>query len=224
MSGKIKFHISCCGRSGSNYVHQCLQAMGLSALHEMNDTWPFPGNKGITYVAKNPAMFNAYDGIIGWKWAALTPVYSGRFPKQFHLVRNPIKAIESATTHSDGLFTQIEKIIGSPKFLTGKEDESTIRLGRAVNYWIKYNQRFGANKIILNVEKFTNGGESLLLFCEEVGIKHDCGQLIDYIPKNVNERKKAKRRVGVTSQLIKELFPKEAEEIDSLSEKYGYKL
>lgn len=218
----MRFHISCCGRSGSKYVTAALKAMGLSVLHEMGDDWPFPQKNGIAFVAKNPSMFSLYQGIVGWKWSLLTPKYAAKATHQFHLVRHPLRAIESATTHADSLFSLVERHLGEADFLTPSMGEEDVRLGRAINYWIAYNQAFDQDKAILRLESFAKGGESLNLFCDVLGIRPEVQDLVAFLPADINERKKAKRRVSVTKDLLLERFPDQYEILRKLGESYGY--
>ncbi|MFV8782428.1 hypothetical protein ACNKU7_08415 [Microbulbifer sp. SA54] len=221
---KKRFHISCCGRSGSKYIAQALRSMGFSVLHEMGDDWPYPKEYGIKYIAQNPRMFRNFDTIVGWKWSILTPRYSESFPIQFHMVRNPISAIESATTHSDALFNQVERHLGKPNFLSSFDDEENIRLGRAVNYWISYNQRFSAGKPILRIEDFSKEGRSLEKFCEILNLPTSIGLLLEHLPKDLNTRKMANRRVGLNWRKLHETFPQQAEKILSMGIQYGYEI
>ncbi|WP_226662006.1 hypothetical protein [Microbulbifer aggregans] len=219
---KKKFHISCCGRSGSKYVAAALKNMGFSVLHEMGDDWPFPQGNGIKYIAQNSDIFQNYDGIIGWKWSLLTPRYAESFDLQFHMVRNPISAIESATTHADSLFSTVERHLGMPEFLSGVESEETIRLGRAINYWLRYNEAFGKGKPILKVEDFSNAGATFMTFSEMVGGAQKAGELLGFLPKDINARKQAKRRVSLTWKKLGQKFPVQADQVRLLAESYGY--
>lgn len=221
---KKRFHISCCGRSGSKFITEALRSMGFSVLHEMGDDWPYPKEYGIKYVAQNPKIFRNFDAIVGWKWSILTPRYSESFPIQFHMVRNPISAIESATTHSDALFAQVERHLGKPDFLSSSDDEEKVRLGRAVNYWINYNERFSVGKPILRIEDFTHKGKSFETFCETINMPTTTGFLLEYLSKNVNTRKLASRRVALNWKKLAETFPQQAEKILSMGVKYGYQI
>lgn len=218
----MRFHISCCGRSGSKYVTAALNCMGLSVLHEMGDDWPFPQKNGIAFVAKNPGMFSLYQGIVGWKWSILTPKYAAKAPHQFHLVRHPLRAIESATTHADSLFTLVERHLGEADFLTDSMTDEDIRLGRAIHYWISYNSVFAREKPILRLESFSKDGESLNLFCDALGIRPEVQDLVAFLPTDINERKKARRRVNVTEERLLERFPRQYETILKIAESYGY--
>ncbi|WP_444931471.1 hypothetical protein ACJJIF_06750 [Microbulbifer sp. SSSA002] len=219
---KKKFHISCCGRSGSKYVAAALRNMGFAVLHEMGDDWPFPKERGIKYIAQNRNIFRNYDGIVGWKWSLLTPRYAESFNLQFHMVRNPISAIESATTHADSLFTQVERHLGKADFLTGDEPIELVRLGRAINYWLRYNSEFAQGKPILKVEDFSIAGSTFVTFCEMVGGSKMAGELLDFLPKDVNARKDAKRRVSLSWEKLDEHFPQQASLVRGMAEKYGY--
>ncbi|WP_173931794.1 hypothetical protein [Chelativorans sp. Marseille-P2723] len=219
---KKTFHISCCGRSGSKYVARALSSMGISVLHEMGDDWPFPQKLGIKYIAANPRLFANYDGLIGWKWSLLTPKYAAKKAVQFHLVREPVKAIESATTHLDSLFKFIESKLGEPDFIPEGADNAVIRLGRAVNYWLRYNRAFGREKILLRLEDFTSKGQSSTLFCEAIGANPAATKLIDNLPSNINARPAATRRVPASWERIEELFPSKLAELREMAAEYGY--
>ena len=157
-----RFHISCCGRSGSRFIWLALNSMGINCIHEMEETWPmtventklgkksnWPQNfamdkdplDNIRFFPRNKKLFKNWKGIVGWKWALLTPRFSKTFECQFHLVRDPIKAIESATTHKEILFEYIEKKLGSPNFIKPEFSEDIKLVGRSINYWIRYNSK-----------------------------------------------------------------------------------
>ncbi|MEM7318636.1 MAG: hypothetical protein AAF408_06380 [Pseudomonadota bacterium] len=223
MSSKPTFHISCCGRSGSNYVYEALKQMGFSCLHEINETWPFPGDLGIKYIARNPEMFAAYDGLIGWKWAVLAPQLAAGMDLQFHLVRHPLAAIESATTHRDSLFTNIEKYIGRPDYIDRITDEQMQLLARAVNYWISYNQQIGQGKILLKVEEFKPNAPAMEAFLNKMAVPAVASDLARHIPKNVNQRKTSARRVPITLDVLSDLLPGPVlQQMQDLAESYGY--
>ena len=69
-------------------------------------------------------------------------------------MRNPIKAIESATTHTTLLFDFVEKKLGAPDFINDDFSEDIKLVGRSLNYWIKYNKQISKGKVIINLEDF----------------------------------------------------------------------
>jgi hypothetical protein len=203
--------------------------MGFSVLHESNKTWPIEANKGICIFEDNKTWFDNYDGIIGWKWALLTPQYAATFPVQFHLVRDPLMAIQSAMTHSDSLFKNVEKHLGYPESIPPNADKKLIKLTRAINYWIRYNEVIGKNKCILQVETFKPQGKSLTLFCEKTNSSLSAGSLISQLPTNINTRQtrfpfaRLKRsRFKLTWALLEKHFPKELKTLDKMKALYGY--
>lgn len=226
---KERFHIACCGRSGSTFIYQALSRMGISILHESNQTWPIKPEYGIHYIAKHPDIFREYQGIIGWKWRLLTPSFSETFPLQFHLVRTPLRTIESALTHTDNLFHQVEKYIGKPYFIPAHYDEKQIKLGRAINYWIQYNKLAHKDSILLQIESFTPHGNSFQIFCKHVHLSTSIGQLFSTLPTNINTRQwsfhfkrfKMKRR-KITWSLIKKDYPSQMQIIHEMAYRYGY--
>ncbi len=216
-----RFHVSCCGRSGSKYLALALNTMGISTLHEMGNDWPFEQSKGIKFFAENPALFTNYRGIVGWKWSILTPKYAERFPVQFHMVRHPLSAIESATTHADSLFNQVENALGKPDFISSN-DENVIRLGRAINYWINYNQKFAKDKTIFCVEEFKNGTKTVDNFLNMIEAPTNPSALLESLSTNVNSRPNATKRVGCSWELINKHYPSQKKVLIEMAEKYGY--
>lgn len=218
---KLRFHVSCCGRSGSMYLADAVRAMGFSVLHEMKCTWPFRVANVRELAANEKALAN-YDGFVGWKWALLTPDLVGPLPVQFHLVRRPDRAIESATTHSDKLLRAVESRLGGPDFPFNSDDERETRLARAVNYWVRYNERFDQGKVLLRIEDFRPGGASLLAFCAETGSPVEATAALSHMPRSVNARPKSKRRVATTWAGLQRLFPSACQRIERLADRYGY--
>lgn len=203
--------------------------MGISVLHESNHSWPFNPEKSIQYIANNPDLFEHYQGIIGWKWALLTPAYAETFSLQFHLVRSPVKAIQSALTHTDRLFKQVERYIGKPDFIPSHYNKKQIKLGRAINYWIRYNNFIAKNKTLLQVESFTPYGRSFLDFCELTHLSAKPGQLFSDLPKNINTRKKRfqlpqfkRNRQTLCWKHIQRDYPSKIDIILEMANRYGY--
>ncbi len=219
---RFKFHISCCGRSGSKFVAAALRNMGLSVLHEMGDDWPFPSERGIKFIPQNQAAFVLYDGIIGWKWSMMTPKIARNSVHQLHLVREPIAAIESATTHLDSLFRRIESTLGEPTGLESTLGDENKRLLRAVHYWVRYNETYGSEKQVILLEEFQPGGRSFESACDTLEIPEAPRMLASLIPKDVNARKKATRRVKASVERIQEVAPTYLDRLKALAEEYGY--
>lgn len=217
-----RFHISCCGRSGSKYLAKAIRNMGISIIHEMGDDWPIDRSFGVKYFAANPRKFDNFFGIVGWKWALLTPKYASTFEVQFHMVRHPLLAIESATTHADSLFTQIESKLGSPRSLPKGTPEDMVRLGRAINYWIRYNQKFSTNKTLLRVEEFTENGASADLFCSLIDAPKEPIELLSSVSTSTNSRPKALRRVRLDWAMLEANFSPETTTLRRLLDEYGY--
>ncbi len=217
-----RFHISSCGRSGTKYVAEAIRCMGVSVIHEMGDDWPIPSDAGVAYFAKHKKKFRNYRGVIGWKWSLLTPGFAAAFPVQMHMVRHPVPAITSATTHSPRLFETIEARLGPTDFIQDGWSEEKIWVARAINYWIRYNTEFSANKTVLKVEEFTASGAATQKFCELTGAEPSASDLIDNIPKNVNARPKASRRVEISWALLDAEFPEQAARLRELARGYGY--
>lgn len=224
-----RFHIACCGRSGSTYLYHALQKMGLSVLHESNHSWPFKAKRNIQYFAQHPEMFSNYQGIIGWKWTLLTPEYVQRFPIQFHLVRSPLAAIQSAMTHSNRLFNQVERHIGLPDFIPSHYSKKKVKLGRAINYWINYNRLVNTNKILLRLESFSSHDKSFKLFCKTVNCSTESGFLFTTLPSTINTRKSIFQlrylnaySPTLTWEYIKHIYPNQARILYDMALEYGY--
>ncbi len=196
--------------------------MGFAVLHEKKDTWPFARNTGLRLLAKNSRAFDNYDGFVGWKWSINYPELVKSLPLQFHLVRHPVRAIESATTHKDGVFDHVEAALGKPAFLSGNEPPDIQRIGRAVNYWLAYNKAFAPGKILLRVEDFAPGKPSLTAFCKATGTNETAARLIRRQRTDVNARPEWERRVPVTWGILRSAFPEPAQEIADLMRTYGY--
>jgi|GEM_PF-3164564 len=198
--------------------------MGFSVIHEMGDDWPIEIDEGVSFFASNPRVFANYDGIVGWKWSLLTPRYAERFPIQIHLVRHPVGAIESATTHADSLFTSIERRLKAPSFIDDSLSEEMVRLGRAVNYWIEYNKTIGEGKRTIRLEDFRPGGDSANIFCELTGTPTEAQQLIAGVSTATNARPEAKRRVKTSWEILDAVFPEQAAILKEMAVGYGYEV
>lgn len=194
--------------------------MGLPTLHEKVSERPFV-NKPLRWVARNPRIFSHYKGTIGWRWDIDCPALTKTALYQFFLARDPVKVLDSAVTHSDGLFTLVEKKIGV-RYKHDFEQEGDKLLSRAANYWLGYVENFAKNRILLKVEEFHRGGRALDEFCEVVGIPREIKALAVPLRQRINTRAKSETYMPSSIERLQTIDPETYDRVMEERRRLGY--
>lgn len=138
----MKVAIIGCGRSGTKYTAQLLQSAGLDFPHE---DWGEHGGVGwVLPISMRCQVWQEADVIL-------------------HQVREPWVTISSLTTHTDGVWNPVQKVIGT---LPKRQPL------RAAAYWVRYNKHCAElASCTYRVEDLIPGGKATHLLCSYFGVQ-----------------------------------------------------
>jgi len=137
-----------CGRSGTQWLSELMKDHGLDIGHE------HMGN----------------DGVVGWQWAAPRRWHNHgwrldyRFDHIWHLVRHPLGAIASMTTHQRRTLSWMEDVLDV--------GGSISRIGRCARLWVLWN-RFCAQQAerTVHIERAACCGGTYEDICRWLGLR-----------------------------------------------------
>jgi len=169
-----------CGRSGTRFASRLAQSAGLDFGHERIGD----------------------DGAIGWPLALHANLLRGR--RVWHQVREPLAAIGSLTTHTEGVWGPVESVLGHLP---------ATPLLRAADYWIRWNERCETlAEWTYRVEDLAPGTETLARWCQGLGID---AATLEWPPRDDNHRRHA-------AVMWKDLPQPAARIVRRLARRYGY--
>lgn len=200
-------------RSGTSFVAESLRNLGLRVAHEM------PDFKEYDFDAPD-------DALVSWWFAgdAPYPEYAGpglpkrhyNFDRVVHVVRDPVKVMQSVTTMCPTSYAFIQKKANLSSALVRKEP-----MRYAALFWLRWNKMAGRKADVrLRIED--QDAHSL---CQACGFNWECEGLVSTAPDTTNTRRHHKRYLdNVTHASIQDaLSKKEAKEFFELAQRYGYK-
>ena len=166
------------GRSGTKYIAFVCRRLGLDVRHEELGR----------------------DGIASWTMAVRTeqspfgpPSSSCTFDHVFHQVRQPLAAIQSATTFDPASWEFIAAFTGCAR------DEPVLL--RAARYWLTWNEQ--AEQIADWRNRVEDLRDSFAEFCERLGVACD-ETVLDRVPVDINTRLYG-RRLHIAEELFERL-------------------
>lgn len=213
------------GRSGSTYVSRYLNLLGLSNLHETDQSWPFSSPATIAEIEECPAVVSGYQGIVGWQWPFKAPKLIARLEHIFFLTRHPLSAIPSATVHSDGVLNYLENALGVSSPNGGEPGGEGDRLRRCANIWLAYAAGFAPSAVHLRVEDFHCKGESLSQFLASLEIPPAVGKVGVDLGEQVNSRRHLYPTAFSDPIYVREVVGEEIwTRLDSQASRFGYEI
>lgn len=216
----MKFHIACTGRSGSVYAHRLINQLGLRSLHEKVSERPFKG-RSLSYVEKNPKVFQLYDGTVGWRWDIGCPKLVAAAEHKFFMTRDPLSFLPSAVTHDDGVFDAVERAIGR-KYIDKRLSGAPLKVSRAANYWLGYIDHFSSQRHHLFVEAFRLGGKSLKLFADVIGLPEAVLVLAEDMKTDVNSRRTLEAYMPDAPEILQRTAPQVFDALLAARSELGY--